>query len=61
MTHPLISLLYLDPSSGSILLQLILASLLGIGVAVRIFWRKIRGVFNKSSQSTESDELDDQD
>lgn len=30
-------LAYLDPSSGSILLQLVLASLLGIGVTVRIF------------------------
>ena len=61
MTHPLISLLYLDPSSGSILLQLVLASLLGIGVAIRIFWRKIRTVFTKSTEPVESDELDDQD
>ena len=61
MTQPLIARRYLDPSSGSILLQLVLASLLGIGVAVRVFWRKIRGVFNKSSKSTEPDEIDDQD
>jgi len=61
MTHPLISLLYLDPSSGSVLLQLALASLLGIGVAIRIFWRKIRTVFTKSTEPVESDELDDQD
>jgi hypothetical protein len=61
MTHPLISLLYLDPSSGSILLQLVLASLLAIGVAVRVFWRKIRGMFSKSSTSVEPDEIDEQD
>lgn len=61
MTHPLISLLYLDPSSGSILLQLVLASLLAIGVAVRVFWRKIRSIFSKSSTPVESDEIDEQD
>jgi len=38
---------YLDPGTGSILIQLILAGLLGVGVAIRIFWDKIKGLFNK--------------
>lgn len=38
-------LLYLDPGSGSVLVQVILATLLGIGVAVRMFWTKISSFF----------------
>jgi hypothetical protein len=45
--------MYLDPGSGSVLLQLILAGLLGAGVVVRVFWKKIRGLFGKGSIQTE--------
>ena len=38
---------YLDPGSGSLLLQIILGSLLAIGVAIRIFWKKIDSFINK--------------
>ncbi len=39
---------YLDPGSGSFLLQLLLAGLLGVAVAVRASWSKIKGIFGKS-------------
>ena len=38
-------MLYLDPGTGSVVLQAILAALLGIGVTVRIFWKKIKALF----------------
>ena len=38
--------LYLDPGSGSLLVQLLLAAVLGIGVAVRIYWKKIKALFS---------------
>ncbi len=38
-------LMYLDPGSGSILLQLALAALLGLAVIVRAFWSKIKAFF----------------
>ncbi len=41
------ALLYLDPGSGSFLIQLLLAVLLGAGVAVRMYWSKIKGLFVK--------------
>jgi hypothetical protein len=44
--------LYMDPGTGSLLLQLILAALLGIGVTVRIFWKKIRGWFGAKNPET---------
>jgi hypothetical protein len=49
--------LYMDPGTGSLLIQLILAALLGIGVAVRVFWKRIRTLFRaKNSSSLEMDE-----
>ncbi len=41
--------LYLDPGSGSFLIQLLLAAILGIGVATRLYWAKIKTFFNRKS------------
>lgn len=37
--------LYLDPGSGSMLIQLILGAVLGVGVVVRVFWKNIKDFF----------------
>lgn len=47
---------YLDPGSGSVLLQMIIAGLLGFGLAVRLFWGRIKGFFGGSIQETSDDE-----
>lgn len=39
--------MYLDPGFGSMVLQFILAGLLGAGVIVRVFGKKIKAVFKK--------------
>ena len=50
-------LVYLDGGSGSILLQMAIAALLGLGVATRAYWGKIKGWFGiKSKPSTEEDD-----
>ncbi|MDX1644832.1 MAG: hypothetical protein R3244_10800 [Thermoanaerobaculia bacterium] len=36
---------YLDPTSGSILLQVLLGGLAGAALAVKLFWHKILGFF----------------
>lgn len=36
---------YLDPGSGSFILQLIIASLLGFGLVLRRYWSKIKNIF----------------
>ncbi|MDH4156856.1 MAG: hypothetical protein OEW00_06230 [candidate division Zixibacteria bacterium] len=38
---------YLDPATGSYILQLVLAGLLGAALAVKIFWRNLRSFFGK--------------
>jgi len=49
---------YLDPGSGSILLQLILAAILGVGVVLRTQWSKIKGLFG--SKDSSDDDIDDE-
>ena len=44
---------YLDPGTGSVLIQLLLAGLLGIGVAIRIFWDKIKRLFKKENKGND--------
>lgn len=41
---------YLDPGSGSVLIQLILGALFSAGVLIRIFWKKIQSFFGKSKK-----------
>ena len=37
---------YLDPGSGSYLLQLLIAGALGAAFAVRLYWSRIKGFFS---------------
>ena len=46
MSKPLISfivnmLLYIDPGTGSIILQALVASVVGAAIAVKLFWHRI--------------------
>ena len=48
---------YLDPGSGSFLLQLLIAGLLGAGFVVRRYWNKITSLFSRSnSDDNDADE-----
>jgi hypothetical protein len=44
---------YLDPGSGSFILQLILASLLGLGFIIKAYWKKLVGLFRRRSDETQ--------
>lgn len=54
-------LMYLDPGSGSFIIQMLLAGLLGIAVAVRIYWKKIVKFFRKDKGGDVQEELDEMD
>lgn len=47
---------YLDPGSGSFILQLLIASLVGIGFALRGYWGKITGFFRKDKGESASED-----
>ncbi|MCL4274911.1 MAG: hypothetical protein KJZ77_13650 [Anaerolineales bacterium] len=50
------TLAYLDPGSGSIILQLILAAILGIGVFVRVQWSRIKSLFGRKDNNDDDKE-----
>jgi hypothetical protein len=55
---------YLDPGTGSLLLQSLFAAIAVIGAAISLFWGRVRGFFRKgrlTDVATESnvDERDD--
>lgn len=47
---------YLDPGSGSILLQILLAAILGAGVILRSQWAKIKSLFGRKDASKEDED-----
>jgi hypothetical protein len=51
--------LYLDPGSGSFIIQILIAALLGIGIAVRASWGRIKRLFGGKAKSEEEDNRDD--
>jgi hypothetical protein len=46
---------YLDPGSGSFLIQLLIAGLVGAGFLIKTYWKKIKGLFNRSDTKKEDD------
>lgn len=42
---PVDAFAYLDPGTGSLLLQFLLATFVGLSVAVKIYWMKIKSFF----------------
>ena len=50
---------YLDPGSGSFLIQMLIAALLGIGIAVRASWSKIKGWFGVKPKPDDDDDDED--
>lgn len=51
---------YLDPGSGSFILQLILASLVGVGFFFRSFWTKLFSKFRKPNPDASAEEEEDE-
>jgi hypothetical protein len=50
---------YLDPGSGSFILQLLLATLLGLGFVLKGYWRKLLSLFKRRSDD-DTQETDDE-
>jgi hypothetical protein len=53
-------LAYLDPGSGSFIIQIVIAALLGGGLMVKTFWHQIVGLFRRDVVSSHEDESQDQ-
>ena len=51
---------YLDPGTGSMLLQVILGGVAAVGVAIKLYWHKLRVAFGmgKKAEPEDEDDLD---
>tara|TARA_B100000686_G_scaffold229008_1_gene236389 strand:+ start:2073 stop:2264 length:192 start_codon:yes stop_codon:yes gene_type:complete len=38
---------YIDPGSGSLILQMILGALVGAGIAIKVYWFKLKEKFSR--------------
>jgi hypothetical protein len=47
---------YLDPGTGSMLLQVILGGVAAIGVALKLYWHKIMSLFGMAKDTDTEDE-----
>lgn len=44
---------YLDPASGSLILQLVLGGVAGLAMLLKLYWRKLRNVLGLSKEKPE--------
>lgn len=49
---------YLDPGTGSMMLQVILGGIAAVGVAVKLYWHKLRAALGMSKKEKSKDESD---
>ena len=42
---------YVDPGTGSFIFQAVIGGLLAAGVALKVFWKKITGVFSGKDET----------
>jgi hypothetical protein len=54
MTQP--AWAYLDPSAGSMMLQLLLGGIAGAAVALKLFWGKLLSLFGRTARRREAPE-----
>jgi hypothetical protein len=50
---------YLDPGTGSYILQIALATIVGIGFAIKLFWGRIKSFFQDLRSKGEGSEQDE--
>jgi len=49
---------YLDPASGSMILQVIVAAVAAVLITIKAFWHRIRGMFGSSPTEDNADSED---
>ncbi len=44
---------YLDPGSGSMIIQILVGGLAAVGVTMKLYWRRITGIFRRGNKVEE--------
>lgn len=50
--------MYLDPGAGSYLFQFMIATVLGVGFSVKLYWKKIASLLSRRSREESTEEID---
>ena len=50
LLFPIDALAYLDPATGSVIIQAVIAALAAVGYAIKIYWYKILGLFARNKK-----------
>ncbi len=51
-------LLYLDAGAGSYFFQLLMATALGVGFSIKLYWRKIASLWSRRSRKPGAENID---
>ena len=56
VTTPTTAHAYIDPGSGSFVIQMIIAAVVGLGYTLKMYWSAL---FHRGDKSDEAEDLDD--
>jgi hypothetical protein len=56
---PGLRLAYIDPGTGSFVIQALVATAAGLAVTLKLYWSRIKGFFGGSPSAKEDDDLSD--
>ena len=46
---------YIDPGTGSVIVQMIIGGLVGVGIAIKVFWFRIKTALSPGQKKNNSD------
>ena len=46
---------YIDPGSGSLIIQMLIGTLVGLGIALKVYWQKIKMKFSGFSEKVDKE------
>lgn len=53
---PAPALAYLDPGTGSFIIQGVIAAVVGVGLAIKMFWHRIKALFTGKTVAEDDDD-----
>lgn len=56
---PSVAQAYLDPATGSAIIQMVLAGVMGALFALKTYWQNVKNFFNRSAQDEEAPTIHD--
>lgn len=49
---------YLDPMTGSLILQMLVGGVAGVAVVVKLYWQRVKGFFKRSPSNPKDESIE---